>query len=84
MAGKYTPLENYLRALRESQKDVTLSFDHIEEILSDKLPRSAYQHRAWWANEKVGSHIHARSWLDAGWKVETVNFSQKWVRVVRT
>jgi hypothetical protein len=84
MAGKYTPLENYLSALPESQREMTLSFDRIQEILSDKLPRSAFQYRAWWANEKDGSHIHARSWLDAAWTVETVNFGQKWVRFIRS
>lgn len=83
MAGKYTPLEIYLNALPESQREVTLSFDHIEKILGDKLPRSAYQHRAWWANEKNGNHVHAWSWLDARWKVETVNFTEKWVRLIR-
>ena len=30
MAGKYTPLERYLRSLPENQRDVTLSFDQIE------------------------------------------------------
>ncbi len=29
MAGKYTPLENYLRALPTSQREVTLGFEQI-------------------------------------------------------
>ena len=32
MAGKYTPLENYLRDLPESQREVTLRFEQIEGI----------------------------------------------------
>ena len=40
MAGKYTPLENYLRDLPDSQREVTLSFEQIERILNDKLPPS--------------------------------------------
>lgn len=58
MAGKYTPLENYLRDLSASQKEIALSFEQIEGILNDKLPPSAYEYWAWWAkwwaNEKVG------------------------------
>jgi len=83
MAGKYTPLEHYLTALPAIQRDVTLSFEQIERILNDKLPPSAYNHRAWWANEREGQHVHAHAWLDAGWKVNTVNFNQKWVRFLR-
>jgi hypothetical protein len=62
MAGKYTPLEHYLYDLPELQKEVTLSFEQIERILNDKLPPSAYQYQAWWANEKEGNHVNARAW----------------------
>lgn len=34
MAGKYTPLENYLRDLPASQNEVTLRFEEIERILN--------------------------------------------------
>jgi hypothetical protein len=83
MAGKYTPLEVYLQGLPASQREITLSFEQIERILKAKLPPSAYQYQAWWANQKTGSHVEAYAWMDAGWKVETVNFSNKWVRFVR-
>jgi hypothetical protein len=33
MTGKYTPLENYLRDLSASEKEITLSFEQIEKIL---------------------------------------------------
>lgn len=83
MAGKYTPLKNYLTALSPSQRDVTLSFEQIERILNDKLPPSAYKYQAWWANQKKGSHVEAQAWLDAGWKVDTVKFKEKRVRFRR-
>jgi hypothetical protein len=83
MAGKYTLLEHYLTALPLDKRDVTLSFEHIERIIKDKLPASASKHRAWWANEKYGTHIHAHAWMDAGWKVDTVDLGQKWVRFIR-
>jgi hypothetical protein len=34
MAGKYTPLENYLRDVPKSQREVTLRFEEIEGILN--------------------------------------------------
>jgi hypothetical protein len=83
MAGKYTPLENYLRDLPESQREVTLRFEQIERILNDRLPPSAYEYQAWWAKEKEGNHVNARSWSNAGWKVESLDFSEKWVKLIR-
>ena len=52
MAGKYSPLENYLRDLPANQKEVALSFEQIERIINAKLPPSAYEYQTWWANEK--------------------------------
>jgi hypothetical protein len=83
MAGKYTPLEQYLTTLPANQRDATLSFGQIERLINDKLPASASKHRAWWSNEKNGVHVSAHAWMDAGWKVDTVNFNQKWVRFLR-
>lgn len=83
MAGKYTPLENYLRDLPANQKEVTLSFEQIERIINAKLPTSAYEYQAWWANEKEGNHVNARAWANAGWKVESVDFNRKFARLGR-
>ncbi len=83
MAGKYTPLENYLRGLPAAQSEVALSFEQVERIINAKFPPSAYQHQAWWANETEGRHVNAHAWMNAGWKVESVNFNRKLVRLVR-
>ena len=83
MTGKYTPLEHYLRDLPANQKEVALSFEQIERIISAKLPPSAYEYQAWWANEKEGNHVNTRAWANAGWKVESVDFNRKQVRLVR-
>jgi hypothetical protein len=83
MAGKYTPLENYLRDLPESQREVTFHFEQIERILNSKLPFSAYESRSWWDHEKEGNHVNARSWSNAGWMVDEVNVNEKWVKLVR-
>ena len=83
MAGKYAPLEKYLRELPDSQQEVTLRFAQIEGILKSKLPSSAYEDRRWWESEKEGNHVNARSWSNAGWKVESLDFNKKWVKLVR-
>jgi hypothetical protein len=83
MAGKYAPLENYLRGLPESQREVMLRFEQIESILKDKLPESAYESRAWWDHEKEGNHINTRAWSNAGWKIESLDINAKWVKFIR-
>jgi len=83
MPGKYSPLEEHLRNLPASQREVTLSFEQVERIINDKMPPSAHEYQAWWANEKEGNHVNARAWADAGWRVDTVNLHEKWVRFVR-
>ena len=83
MAGKYTPLEHYLRDLPVTQKEVTLSFEQIERILNDKLPPSAYEDRRWWDHETEGNHVNKRAWANAGWKVESLDVKKKWVTLVR-
>jgi hypothetical protein len=83
MAGKYTPLEKYLRDLPADQKEVTLSFEKIEGILKFKLPSSAYEDERWWLREKEGNHVNLRAWTNVGWKIETVEVKEKLARLVR-
>ena len=70
--GKYDPLFRYLNANRNTQ--VTLSCSEIENILSAKLPYSAYKFKQWWDNN---SHVQSKSWRDAGYKVDTVFLGDK-------
>ena len=83
MAGKYTPLENYLRDLSVGQREITLGFEQIEEILHDKLPSSAYEDQRWWEHGTEGNHVNTRAWANAGWKVESLDVNAKWVEFVR-
>jgi len=83
MAGKYAPLENYLRDLPASQREVMLAFEQIEGILNDKLPSSAYEDRRWWDHEKEGNHVNLRAWSNAGWKIESLDVDRKRVKLVR-
>ncbi len=83
MAGKYIPLENYLRDLPETQNEVMLRFEEIERILNNKLPASAYEDQRWWEHEREGNHVNARAWANAGWKIASLDVNQKWVKLIR-
>lgn len=74
--GKYSTLTDYLTRQAEASTK-TLLFTEIEDILHFKLPASAYNYSAWWANEQDGNHSHARSWLSAGWKTSDVELGRK-------
>ena len=79
--GKYQRLGEYLTAQKGDY--CTLPFIKIEEIIGGSLPRSARNHRAWWANDET--HPQAQSWLRAGWNSEgPPDFGKGQVRLVRT
>jgi len=83
MPDKYTPLQQYLRELPLSQDEVTLTFEHIEQILKDTLPPPAYQEGDWWGNQKQGTQVESIAWMEAGWMVDTVDLPAKQVHFVR-
>lgn len=76
---KYRPLERYFEKLNKER--IRLSFVEIESIIGDKLPASATQYSAWWANDKT--HTQADAWLDSGWKKVKVSFSEEWVEFAK-
>jgi len=81
--GKYTPLAVYLQEIPLGQGRVALSFAEVEKIIGNELPPSAYKYRAWWANERIGTHVWAHAWLKAGWRVDSVDLGSQRVSFVR-
>jgi preprotein translocase subunit SecB len=79
--SKYVPLRDYLR--EQTSAVAKLSFAEIERILGAALPASAREHQAWWANEKAGTHDHARAWLDAGRKTQRLDLNAQTVEFSR-
>ena len=69
---KYDPLFRYLKSNTTPQ--MILSYVEIENILSAKLPDSAYKFKQWWDNN---SHVQSKSWRHAGYKVDTVFLGDK-------
>ncbi|SDH03627.1 DUF7662 domain-containing protein [Desulfosporosinus hippei] len=68
---KYRPLQQFLEKCKG--QTVTLTYEQMEGIIGGKLPMSAHKYPAWWAN---GGHYYADSWLEVGWRVDEVRFSE--------
>lgn len=80
--SRYALLAIWLQNQPPQKELVKPTFAQIEEIIGSPLPRSAYEHRAWWANDSV-SHIQSQQWLDVGWRVASVNMTEREVRFAR-
>jgi hypothetical protein len=76
--GKYDPLREHLKAAPQPAR---MTFEQIEGIVG-RLPPSAYEHRAWWANSR--SHPNAVAWLDAGRLVDEVSLERGYVVFSKT
>jgi len=79
--SRYAPLAIWLQSQPSSRDRARLTFEDIEKIIGEVLPPSAHQHRAWWANDT--SHVHAKQWLDAGWRVAQVSAAEQRVVFAR-
>ncbi|RPI93708.1 MAG: CBS domain-containing protein [Chloroflexi bacterium] len=78
--SRYAALADWLAAQKEGQ--VLLTFEQIELIIRSSLPDSAFQLRAWWANDR-SPHSPSLFWLEAGWKVVYVDLGEKQVVFAR-
>jgi len=78
--SKYEPLPQFLTSVGGAAH--RMSFSEIERVLGFKLPKSAYQHEAWWSNNATG-HSHARAWLACGWRTEAVDLAARKVTFLR-
>lgn len=72
--SRYAPLAVWLQSQTDDR--VPSTFEEIEAIIEDKLPPSAREHRNWWANDNV-SHVQSIQWLEAGWRVSSVNMTSE-------
>ena len=72
--SKYEPLPQFLSSKTGAVH--RMNFEQIERVLGFKLPKSAYEHEAWWSNNDTG-HSHARVWLSAGWRTQDVDLAAR-------
>lgn len=77
---KYEGLKSFLAS--QGQPRIQLSFAEVARRAGVKLPASAYEHPAWWANDSK-SHVQAKAWLEAGYKTENLDLSAQRVEFVR-
>jgi hypothetical protein len=56
-----------------------LSFERIEAVLGFRLPKSAREYQAWWANQVGEGHVQSNAWLDSGWHTELLSLPHKQV-----
>ena len=68
--GKYDPLRNFLASQPADQRELTMSFSDIENLVG-RLPRYARSRPAWWANSGVSDA--GQAWREAGWQVESTD-----------
>lgn len=72
--GKYDELGHYLARTR---RPVDMTFDEVANLVGG-LPPSAYEHRAWWANNL--DHVQAQAWMRVGRRVDRVDLADRRVR----
>lgn len=82
--SKYDSLREFLQ--NKSGDEVTLQFADAETVLGFPLPKSAFTHPAFWANQSdTTNRPWSRAWQEAGFEVEAYRLSEKngWVRFKR-
>lgn len=71
---KYLPLARFPTEQPATVGFVTLGFSDVEEIIENTLPRSAFQYRAWRANDHKG-HSCSVAWL--GVRAKTMDMGMR-------
>ena len=81
--AKYDPLTAFLQRQPPDKDRLQMSFQRVEEILGAALPPSARYDRTWWGNTVNRTRVQAHAWLNAVWRVETVELGRQSVTFVR-
>jgi hypothetical protein len=69
---QYERLERHLR--EAGYPRIEMTFADVADIIGEQLPRSAYEHPAWWGRDP--KHTQA-VWLDAGYTANPNLTAQK-------
>lgn len=72
--SKYQPLFEYLQKC--DRHEITLTFADIETLIQNPLPDSAKNKKAWWSNRSKNA-LQSTAWMNAGYRVENVDFEDK-------
>jgi len=74
--SKYYPLYKHLQLCAE--RSLVMTFQEIEDLLEESLPKSAKTTKAFWSNRSRGA-LQAKAWMNAGYHVLDVDFDSKQV-----
>jgi hypothetical protein len=77
---KYLPLDEWFRKQPATKKNITLTFDQVEEILGEPLPKSAIKLKTWWTNVRPKIQSHRTAWTNHGWAVTEFDQQARWVK----
>ena len=71
--SKYSPLADHLRD--SGEKLVTMTFDEVERVIGDSIPRTARKEPWWW----TGNHrfTQMQAWTAAGYQCEGVDLQKR-------
>lgn len=70
--SKYATLTAHLQKLKPDSW--TASFAELERIVGCKLPPSAKEYPAWWANQ---NRAQSTAWEGAGWRTSAVDLKRR-------
>lgn len=79
----YDRLGVLLSSIPEETARIFVTFDTVERIVGAPLPSAAREHRSWWANN-AAIQQHSEEWLNAGWRVASINMSLQRVVFARS
>lgn len=79
--SSYQPLADYLASKKGDVWEA--AFSDVEEKLGRPLPRSAYRHQAWWANQSGPGHSQTHGWRSVGWRTSKLDLERQRVRFER-
>ena len=80
---KYLPLDEWFSKQPAATKQIELTFDQVEEILGNPLPKSATRLNTWWTNVQPKIQSHRTAWLNHGWVVSEFDLDARRVKFVR-
>jgi CBS domain-containing protein len=82
-APAYDRLGALLSSIPEEVPRVSATFETVESMIGAPLPSAAREHRSWWANN-AAIQQHSEEWLNAGWRVASINMSLQRVIFARS
>lgn len=80
---KYLPLDIWFRNQPATKKQIELTFDEVEAILGNPLPKSATRLDTWWTNFQPKIQSHRTAWLHHGWEVTDFDLQARRVKFAR-